>query len=77
MPTDFQVRTVLAMRVLSSLTLNKIPSVWHKLFNADLVDNLDIIYPIVVSEPIGKETVERSGFYEVKDCLFKTTNEAV
>ncbi len=49
MPADFPVRTVLAMRVLSGLTPEKIPQAAHSLFDAYWVDNLDIADPEVVA----------------------------
>ena len=77
MPPDFPVRTVLAMRVLSGLNTKEIPQAAHKLFNAYWEENLNIADPEVVSNLIGNEAVERAGEQEVKDALFRTTEEAV
>jgi 2-hydroxychromene-2-carboxylate isomerase len=77
MPPDFPVRTVLAMRVLSGLNTKEISQAAHKLFNAYWEENLNIADPEVVSNLIGNEAVERAGEQEVKDALFRTTDEAV
>ena len=77
MPPDFPVRTLLAMRVLSGLNTKEISQAAHKLFNAYWEENLNIADPEVVSNLIGNEAVERAGEQEVKDALFRTTEEAV
>jgi len=77
MPADFPVRTVLVMRALSGLQTEQIPQAAHTLFNAYWADNLDIADPDVVASLIGQEAVERAVMQEVKDALFKNTEEAV
>ena len=77
MPADFPVRTVLVMRALSGLEPEQIPQAAHTLFNAYWADNLDIADPDVVASLIGQEAVERAVMQEVKDTLFKNTEEAV
>jgi len=77
MPADFPVRTVLAMRVLSGLTPEKIPQAAHSLFDAYWVDNLDIADPEVVASLVGQDAVEQAGMHDIKKALFQTTEEAV
>ena len=77
MPPDFPVRTVLVMRALSGLPPEQIPQAAHTLFNAYWADNLDIADREVVASLIGQKAVERAGMHEVKDALFKNTEEAV
>ena len=77
MPSDFPIRTVLAMRVLSGLPQKKIPQSAHSLFKAYWSDNKDISDPEVVSKLIDYESVERASIQKVKDTLFRTTEEAL
>ncbi len=77
MPADFPVRTVLAMRVLSGLTPEKIPQAAHSLFDAYWEENLDIADPEVVASLVGQDAVEQAGMHDIKKALFQTTEEAV
>ena len=77
MPPDFPVRTVLAMRALTSLPTEQIPQAAHSLFNAYWIDNQDIADPEVVAALVGQDAVEQAGVHEIKDALFRTTAEAV
>jgi len=77
MPTDFPIRTVLAMRVLSSLPPEKIPQSASTLFKAYWSDNKDIADPEILSKLIDSYSVERASIQEIKDILFQTTEEAV
>lgn len=76
-PSDFPVRTVLAMRTLCSFNLDQIPQAAQTLYQAYWVNNQDIADPEVVASLIGKDAVERAGTQEIKDALFQSTNEAV
>ena len=77
MPTDFPVRTVLAMRTLCGFNADEIPQAAHTLYKAYWVNNQDIADPDVVGSLVGRESVERAGIQEIKDSLFKSTAEAV
>ena len=77
MPSDFPIRTVLSMRVLSSLNPEKIPQSAHTLFKAYWVENRDIAEPEVVSKLIDSDSVERANLQEIKNTLFQSTKEAV
>jgi len=77
MPSNFPIRTVLAMRVLSGLSQEKIPESARVLFKAYWSDNKDIADPEVVSKLIDSESVARASIQEIKDNLFKMTEEAV
>ena len=77
MPSDFPIRTVLAMRVLSGLPPEKIPQSARILFKAYWSDNKDISDPDIVSKLIDSDSVERSNIQEIKDILFQSTEEAV
>ena len=77
MPTDFPIRTVLAMRVLSGLPPEKTPQSARILFKAYWSDNKDISDPDIVSKLIDSDSVERSNIQEIKDILFQSTEEAV
>ena len=77
MPSDFPIRTLLAMRVLSSLPQEKIPQSARILFEAYWSDNKDIADPDIVSKLIDSDSVERSNIKEIKDILFQSTEEAV
>ena len=77
MPEDFPVRSVLAMRVLSGLTPENIPTAAHSLFDAYWIKNLDIADPEVVASLVGQDAVVQAGLREVKASLFETTEEAV
>ena len=77
MPSDFPIRTLLAMRVLSSLPQEKIPQSARILFEAYWYDNKDIADPDIVSKLIDSDSVERSNIQEIKDILFQSTEEAV
>ena len=76
-PSDFPVRTVLAMRTLCGFNIDQIPQAAQTLFQAYWVNNQDIADPEVVASLIGKDAVERAGTQEIKDALFQSTNEAV
>ena len=76
-PSDFPVRTVLAMRTLCSFNIDQIPQAAQTLYQAYWVNNQDIADPEVVASLIGKDAVERAGTQEIKDALFQSTNEAV
>ena len=77
MPADFLLRTVLFMRALSGLQPDQIPQAAQTLFNAFWKYNLDIADPEVVASLVGQEALERAVMQEVKDALFKNTEEAV
>ena len=77
MPTDFPARTVLAMRTLCGFKADEIPQAALTLYQAYWVNNQDIADPEVVASIIGKDAVERAGTPEIKDALFKSTDEAV
>lgn len=77
MPPVFPIRTVLAMRVLSGLTQENIPTAAHSLFNAYWDENLDIADPEVVASLVGQDAVELAGTHDIKQALFQTTEEAV
>jgi len=77
MPSDFPIRTLLAMRVLSSLPQEKIPQSARILFEAYWSDNKDIADPDIVSKLINSDSVERSNIQEIKDILFQSTKDAV
>ena len=77
MPSDFPIRTVLAMRVLSGLPQEKIPQSARILFKAYWSDNKDIADPDTVSKLIDSDSVKRSNIQEIKDILFQSTEEAV
>ena len=77
MPSDFPIRTLLAMRVLSSLPQEKIPQSARILFEAYWSDNKDIADPDIVSKLIDSDSVDRSNIQEIKDILFQSTEEAV
>ena len=76
-PSDFPVRTVLAMRTLCGFNIDQIPQAAQTLYQAYWVNNQDIADPEVVASLIGKDAVERAGTQEIKDALFQSTNEAV
>ena len=77
MPSDFPISTLLAMRVLSALPLEKIPQSARILFKAYWYDNQDIADPEIVSKLIDSDSVERANLQKIKNALFQTTEEAV
>ncbi len=77
MPSDFPIRTVLAMRVLSCLSQEKIPQSARLLFRAYWSDNKNIADPEVLSKLIDSESVERASIQETKDTLFNMTKEDI
>ena len=76
-PSDFPIRTVLAMRVLTGLNHDRIPVAAHSIFKAYWVNNKDIADPEVLSKLIDLDSVERAKMQEIKDTLFQTTEEAI
>ena len=61
MPSDFPIRTVFAMRVLSGLPIDKIPQSAHTLFKAYWCVNQDIADQEIVSKLINSDSVERAN----------------
>jgi len=77
MPSDFPIRTILAMRVLCGLPQERIPQSSRTLFKAYWSENKDIADPKIVSKLIDSDAVERASLQEIKNILFKNTEEAV
>ena len=77
MPSEFPIRSLLAMRVLSGLKVDNIHFYVQKIFEAYWKDNKNIADKEVLSNLINSDSVKKANMQEIKDKLFKNTESAI